>query len=434
MHSSNQPAPHFEFSLTGRRLSARSGIGELMEDLGHAMTVEPHMRMLGGGNPAAIPQLQQLLQQRMRELLKEGETFNRMLGNYEPPQGNPKFRRAMAELLQREFGWNIGPNNIAVTSGGQTAYFFLFNLLGGIGKRGHRRKILLPLTPEYIGYADQGIEPDLFIACRPEIDWPDGPGAREFKYRIDFPAVEKALSRGNIGAIAASRPTNPTGNVLTDAEVRRLSDLAAEHRIPLILDNAYGAPFPAILFVPAQPFWAPHVVLTFSLSKLGLPGTRTGIVVAPEQIASAIGALTAMTGLANSSIGQQLVLPWIETGKILELGPGILQPFYARKRMAASLWIRESFTRAGIDWAVHRGEGAFFHWLWLRGLRLTTRELYERLKRRKVLTVPGEYFFFGQRKNWSHRNECLRLNFAQAAETVREAVEIIAQEAAKFQH
>ena len=140
-----------------------------------------------------------------------------------------------------------------------------------------------------------------------------------------------------------------------------------------------------------------------------------------------------MTGLANSSIGQQLVLPWIETGKILELGSRILQPFYARKRTDASLWIRESFTRAGVDWALHRSEGAFFHWLWLRGLRLATRELYERLKRRKVLTVPGEYFFFGLRKNWPHRKECLRLNFAQTAETVREAVEIIAEEASKLQ-
>ena len=47
-----KPAPQFEFSVIGRKLTARSGILELMDDLGRAMTTEPHMRMLGGGNPS----------------------------------------------------------------------------------------------------------------------------------------------------------------------------------------------------------------------------------------------------------------------------------------------------------------------------------------------------------------------------------------------
>jgi valine--pyruvate aminotransferase len=243
--------------------------------------------------------------------------------------------------------------------------------------------------------------------------------------------VQEALQREDIGAIAASRPTNPSGNVLTDAEVRRLSELAAERGIPLIVDNAYGAPFPGIIFVPTQPYWAPHVILTLSLSKLGLPGTRTGIVIAPEQIASAISSLTAVVGLANGSIGQQLVLPWIEDGKILELGPRILRPFYAERSQAAATWAREAFTAAGVDWAVHASEGGFFHWLWLQGLRFTTRELYERLKARKVLTVPGEYFFYGLSADWPQSHECLRVSFSQRPETVREGLEIIAEEAAK---
>ena len=235
----------------------------------------------------------------------------------------------------------------------------------------------------------------------------------------------------HIGAIAASRPTNPSGNVLTDAEVARLSDLAAAHNIPLILDNAYGTPFPGVMFVPAQPFWVPHAVLVLSLSKLGLPGTRTAIVIAPEQIAKAIGSLTAVVGLANGTIGQQIVLPWVESGKILELGPKIIRPFYEEKSRLATGWAREFFNAAGVDWALHANEGSFFHWLWLKNLRITTRELYERLKARKVLTVPGEYFFFGLDTDWSHRHECLRINFSRDAETILEGYRIIAEEAAK---
>jgi len=424
-------APTFEFSIVGGKLTGHSGILELMDDLGRAMTIDPHMRMLGGGNPAAVPEMQSLVRQRMAALLAEGDTFDRMLVNYDPPRGNPRFINALAKLLQREFGWDIGPQNIAITCGGQSAYFYLFSLLAGRFENGRRRKILLPLAPEYIGYADQGLEPDLFVSCRPEIEWPAGREGNIFKYRIDFEAVETVLRKDDIGAIAVSRPTNPTGNVISDIEVARLSALAENYDIPLILDNAYGAPFPDVIFVPAKPFWAPHTILTLSLSKLGLPGTRTGIVIAPEQIASAISSLTAIVGLANGNLGQQLVLPWIEDGSILKLGQNILRPFYEAKSRAAMGWAREAFAAAGIEWAIHASEGAFFHWLWLPGLQVTTRELYERLKAREVLTVPGEYFFYGLAENWSHQHECLRINVSRPPETVREGLQIIAAEAAK---
>jgi len=421
----------FEFSRAGQKLTGHSGILELMDDLGRAMTVDPRMRMLGGGNPAPVPAMQALVRERMRELLADGETFDRMLLNYDPPQGNPRFVNALAGLLRREFGWDLGPQNIAVTCGGQSAFFYLFNLLAGRFAGGRAKKILLPLAPEYIGYADQGLEPGLFISCRPRLEWVGDESDRIFKYHIDFAAVEAVLRRGDIGAIAVSRPTNPTGNVLTDEEVSRLSALAASHGLPLILDNAYGQPFPGLTFVPMQPFWAPNLILTLSLSKLGLPGTRTGIVIAPEPVVRALSSLTAIVGLANGNLGQQLVLPWIESGKILEVGPKILRPFYEEKGRLAAGWAREFFSSAGVDWAMHASEGAFFHWFWLKHLRLTTRELYERLKAREVLTVPGEYFFFGLDEDWPHRHECLRVNFSREAETVREGYRIIAEEAAR---
>ncbi len=422
--------PHVPFSQFGQKLTARSGILALMDDLGRALTLQPDMRMLGGGNPAAVPEVQQLWRERMQTLLADGKAFDRMLVNYDPPQGNPHFIRALASLLQRTFGWNIREENLAITNGGQSAFFFLFNLLGGPTSDGRHKKILLPLSPEYIGYADQGLEADLFVACRPTITWPEGEARRRFKYAIDFAAVEQTLRTEPIAAIAVSRPTNPTGNVLTDDEVQKLSLLASQSGVPLILDNAYGAPFPNVIYTSATPHYAPHVILTLSLSKLGLPGTRTGIVIAAEPIASAISAMTAIAGLANGTIGQQIVLPLVESGEILDIGPRWLRPFYAEKRQAAETMTREIFTAAGVDWALHVSEGAFFHWLWLRGMSISTIELYERLKARKVLVVPGEYFFFGLPDEWPHSRECLRLNFAQPEHVMREALQIIAEEAA----
>ena len=99
--------------------------------------------------------------------------------------------------------------------------------------------------------------------------------------------------------------------------MQRLAELASTHGIPLIIDNAYGAPFPGVIFTDAKPFWAPNVIMTLSLSKLGLPGTRTAVVIGPEQITSAVSAMTAICGLANGNVGQQLVLPLVESGEIL---------------------------------------------------------------------------------------------------------------------
>ena len=60
---------------------------------------------------------------------------------------------------------------------------------------------------------------------------------------------------GDVGAICVSRPTNPTGNVVTDEEIERLGIVARARGVPLIVDNAYGLPFPGIVFRDATLTW-----------------------------------------------------------------------------------------------------------------------------------------------------------------------------------
>ena len=268
-------------------------------------------------------------------MLADQEAFGRLLASYDPPQGNPRFLRSLATLFAQNFGWPVTDRHVVVTNGTQNAFFFLFSLLAGQSDGGLKRKILLPMSPEYVGYADQGLDEDTFVACRCLISWPGGEHGRIFKYHVDFAAVEECLRFGNVAAIAVSRPSNPTGNVLTEEELQRLSDLAAHYGVYLIVDSAYGVPFPGIVFREEQPHWAAHVINTFSLSKLGLPGTRTGIVVGPPEIIAAVRSMTAIVGLAAGNIGQQLVLPLLESGEILELGPRILAPFYRAQSQAA---------------------------------------------------------------------------------------------------
>ena len=66
------------------------------------------------------------------------------------------------------------------------------------------------------------------------------------------------------------------------------------------------------------------------------------------------------------------------------------------------------------------------------GLPITSRELYERLKEREVLVVPGNFFFYGlPDETWRHRDECLRVTFTMPEEVVRDGFRIIAEEVAR---
>ena len=410
-----------KFSQFGEKFARQCGILQLMDDLGHALAEGgADTIMLGGGNPSHIPQVEACLRERMAAMLRQGDEFERLVGNYAAPGGDLPFRRAVAELLRREFGWPVTAANIALTNGSQTAFFYLFNMFAGEYDDRSRRKILLPLTPEYIGYNDAGLSDDIFVSYRPEIEHLDG---RLFKYRVDFDALRVT---DDIGAICVSRPTNPTGNVLTDGEIDRLHTLARQADIPLIIDNAYGLPFPGILYRDVRPVWDEHIVFAFSLSKLGLPGARTGIVVAAEPIAAAIAGANAILSLAPGNFGAFMALDLMQSGDVIRLSREVIRPHYQAKAERALAAVHREM--AGLDYYVHDPEGAFFLWLWFDGLPITSADLYERLKERGVLVVPGHYFFPGLADDWRHRYECLRLSYAGDDEAVERGIRIIAEE------
>ena len=414
----------YKFSDIGEKLSGHSGIAELMDDLGHALSQAGSDKIItmGGGNPAHIPRMQQLWRSRMREILEDEGCFDRAVGNYDPPAGNLRFREAVAGCLREKFDWKLGPENIAITCGGQTAFFFLFTLLAGQSS-GQRRSILLPLCPEYIGYADQGLTQAALVARKPIVHELEN---NRFKYAIDFDNLELGPE---IAAICVSRPTNPTGNVLTDDEVAHLAELAQGHGIPLIIDGAYGAPFPNAVFTEIKPVWNPGMILSLSLSKLGLPGTRPGSVVADEEIATRLTAMTGIIGLANPNLGQALVTPLLENGELIRHSQEVIQPYYREKSCQIQSLVEEEFG-SSFPFGMHVSEGAFFLWLRFPELPVSSIELYKRLKQRGVLIVPGEYFFYGldqAEDEWAHRRQCIRVTFSQPDRLMQRGIATLAE-------
>ena len=426
------------FSSFGQKLTGESGILNLMDDIGRPLPAGVTPYMLGGGIPARIPEVEAVYRREMERILSDGTAFEDAISKYDAPQGRVSFIEALVAFFRREYGWDIGPENVAITNGSQSAFFYLFNLFSGASPK--RKTILFPLVPEYVGYADQGIDRDTFVTLPSRIELE---GDHSFKYRLDIPLVGEYLSaHPEVGALCVTRPTNPTGNVLTDGEIAALAGLAARYGIPLMVDNAYGMPFPNIIFPDAvegssAPYWDPNVVLSMSLSKIGLPSLRTGIVIASSEIVTALSALNSIVALTSGSLGQSLAEGIVASGEIKRLADAAVRPFYRERSTFAQSCIRELW--GDREYRIHRSEGTIFLWLYLPDLAITAKALYARLKNRGVVVVPGEYFFFGREsgsdeetawKTHPHREKCIRLNYSRPRDEVREGLRIIEEESA----
>lgn len=430
-----------QFSKFGEKFIKNSGILQLMDDLGNALNSEQPINMLGGGNPARIDTVNQTYWSVFKTLAEGdmGSMAIENIGNYSTPQGDAKFIAALVDFFNRHYDWGLTTDNIALTNGSQNAFFYLFNLFGGQfddqAQGSIDKKILLPLAPEYVGYADAHVDGQHFIAVPPSIEFVQHQGEDGFfKYRVDFDTLENLseLHSGEIGAICCSRPTNPTGNVLTDDEMARLEAIAKRFDIPLIIDNAYGMPFPNIIYSQATLNWNEQIILCFSLSKIGLPGVRTGIVVANPQVVKAISSLNAIVNLAPTRFGAAIATPLLQDDRLKDLSDNHIRPFYQGQAKLAVQLLKQELGDLPSPYnnamKIHKPEGAIFLWVWFKDLPITTVELYERLKAKGTLIIPSEHFFVGvDTENFKHAHECIRLSIAQDDETLKKGIATIGE-------
>ena len=429
-----------KFSKFGQKFIQPTGISQLMDDLGDALKSDQPVNMLGGGNPARIEAVNELFLQTYQALGNDGSfredinsTATSSMANYSNPQGDAAFIDALVGFFNRHYDWNLTSENIALTNGSQNAFFYLFNLFGGAftdeQNESVDKSILLPLTPEYIGYSDVHVEGQHFTAVLPHIDEVTHDGEEGFfKYRVDFDALENlpALKEGRIGAICGSRPTNPTGNVLTDEEMAHLAEIAKRYDVPLIIDNAYGMPFPNIIYSDVTLNWDDNTILCFSLSKIGLPGVRTGIIVAAPEVIEAVSAMNAVVNLSPTRFGASIATPLVENNAIKDLSDNDIKPFYQQQAKTAVTLLKKEL--GDYPLVIHKPEGAIFLWLWFKDLPISTSELYETLKEKGTLIVPSEYFFPGvDISDYKHAHECIRMSIAADEQTLIDGIAVIGE-------
>lgn len=410
-----------KLSRFGTKMTADSAIVSLMEDLGDALNVNPDLLFLGGGNPARVPGFESIVAEHLQAISSDPDQLHKLIGVYQSPKGSEAFVDALVGFINTRLGWRIKASNIAITNGSQSAFFILINLLSGQYSGDNvKKQLVFPMMPEYLGYSDQSSESGVFRSFLPRIEKTD---ERRFKYHVDFDAFSL---NDNDAALCVSRPTNPTGNVLSIDELDQLSGLAKKQNIPFIIDCAYGDPFPGIVYNrEALPFYENNIYV-LSCSKLGLPGARTGIVVGPEEIIDQLVKVNTVISLANGNFGPAIMTSLIQNGDLAGLCENTLLPFYLQRRDFAMACVEKYF--AGLPYFLHEPEGAFFLWLWFPELAISSTELYERLKKKGVLIMDGTHFFFGVDEDWEHSKQCVRLTYCQSEAVIDQGIKLMAEE------
>ncbi|MDG2614782.1 valine--pyruvate transaminase [Thermoleptolyngbya sichuanensis XZ-Cy5] len=406
----------------GEQMSHLTGVRAIMKDIIETLRTAQGREFinLSAGNPVILPEVEQLWRDCTIELLDSPE-YGEVVCRYGSSQGyQPLIEAVIADYNQR-YGLNLGDRNILITPGSQSLYFLAANALGGYTTDGRLKQIVLPLSPDYTGYGGVTLIPEALRAYRPrlEID----AAAHRFKYRPNFDQLE---INATTGFVLFSRPCNPTGNVLTDDEVRKIAAMAEPYDVPVFVDSAYAPPFPCLNFTEMTPIFGPNIVHCTSLSKAGLPGERVGIAIGDERVIQHLEAFLTNLCLHSPRYGQAIAARAIRSGRLAAISEQIIRPHYQQKFAALEATLDEAMP-TNLPWFVHRGEGAIFAWLWLKDLPMSDWEFYQQLKQAGVIVVPGSPFFPGLQEDWTHTQECFRISLTASESEMAEAMRRLAQ-------
>jgi threonine-phosphate decarboxylase len=177
-------------------------------------------------------------------------------GRY-PDLDYPQLRETLATYL------GVPPENIVPTNGGAEALFLAARAAGDGGKA----LIVEPTFSEYAAAARAaGFEPVRRVARRPQDD-----------FRLDLSSLDDLE---DAALVFLGNPNNPTGDVLTRAEVLEVAARVREVNAALVVDEAF-ADFAPEASVAAEVGEDLYVARSFT-KFFAIPGLRLGCLVCAE--------------------------------------------------------------------------------------------------------------------------------------------------------
>ncbi|MEN4953637.1 pyridoxal phosphate-dependent aminotransferase [Stenotrophomonas sp. TWI819] len=216
---------------------------------------------------------------------------------YTAARGLPALREAIAGFYQDRYQVQIDPERILVTPGGSGALLLASSLLVDPGKHWLLADPGYPCNRHFLRLVEGAAQ---LVPVGPET-----------AYQLTPELVERQWNADSVGALVAS-PANPTGTVLSAAQLAALSQSLKARGGHLVVDEiyhglTYGMDAASVLQVDDEAF----VLNSFS-KYYGMTGWRLGWLVAPPQAVRELEKLAQNLYISASSIAQHAALACFE--------------------------------------------------------------------------------------------------------------------------
>ena len=324
------------------------------------------------GNPS-VPS-PDIVKETLTSLLTEKDPA--ILHGYTSAQGDLVVRKSIADYLNATYAAGVSEDLIYLTVGAAAALTISLNAV--LADNANEEVIVFaPFFPEYKVFIEKAGGKLVAVPAKA----PD--------FQIDFDAFEKAISP-KTKAVIVNSPNNPTGVVLSEDTIRKLSEIleAAEksygHSIYLIADEPYRELVYGSIEVPYLTKFYNDTLVCYSFSKsLSLPGERIGYVLvspkatmASDVYAAILGAGRALGFVCAPALFQYLIPSCL--GKTADIS------VYEKNRTL----LYENLTNNGYTCA--SPDGAFY--LFVKALEDDAYAFCERAKQYELLLVPSDDF------------------------------------------
>jgi N-succinyldiaminopimelate aminotransferase len=207
------------------------------------------------------------------------------LHNYADVQGHPALLDAIVEHM-RQRGRPVERAHLQVTAGATSGLDLVCRALFGPGDE---VIVLAPYWPLIRGIVSSTGATVVELPCFTELHQP----------AFDLRAALERVTTPRTSGIYVNHPHNPTGAVLTHAQIATFASFAADHGLWVLSDEAYEhlhfqVSAPAALWMHPQLVERTIAAHTFSKSY-GVAGARVGFVHGPEEAMRAISGLQTFT-------------------------------------------------------------------------------------------------------------------------------------------
>lgn len=307
---------------------------------------------------------------------------------YEPTEGYPPLRRAIAESVHA-FGINVTGDQVLVTGGCQQAIDLAVQSLVPQGGA------ILTTDPTYIGLLDIARTRGLEVISVPFTA--DG---------LDFTALEQAIETRTPRLLYLMTSFhNPTGAILSLPQRRRLLALAGQYQLPILEDGVYdGLSYSEADVIPLKALDSDGLVLYASgFSKTVVPGTRIGYLISSERYYQRIARVKQAADVCTPGLNQRAMTEILQ-GSALRAHLEAVRRACKRRRDA----LVNALERARGVWRWSVPEGGLYLWLELPSTGMTAAELLRKSSVLGVDFVPGTDFSPDAPEHWAY---FLRLNF-----------------------